>query len=89
MLKGMRRWLEVEALAQVEVTSEDPTHPIESGLLVASASDWRAAHAGPQTVRLLFDRPQPSKGIYLEFREDEFARTQEFVLRSSNRAAIL
>ena len=70
-----RRWLDVGALAQGEVTSEDPTHPIESGLLAGSASGWRAAHAGAQTVRLLFDQPQPIKRIYLEFREDELAHT--------------
>ena len=70
-----QRWLDVEGLTQVEVTSEDPTHPIESGLLAASASGWRAAHAGPQRVRLLFDQPQPIKRIYLKFREEELART--------------
>ena len=81
-------WLNVEALAQVEVTSEDAAHPIESGLLPGprTASGWRAAHPGPQTVRLVFDQPQRIKHIYLEFREDELARTQQFVLRwSSNR----
>ena len=28
-----QRWLNLDALAQVEVTSEDAAHPIESGLL--------------------------------------------------------
>jgi hypothetical protein len=79
-----QHWLDVEGVAQVEVTSEDPTHPIESGLLPASASGWRAADAGRQTVRLLFDQPQRIKRIYLEFREDESARTQQFVLRWSS-----
>jgi len=37
-------WLNVEPLAQVEVTSEDATHPIEAALLQANASGWRALH---------------------------------------------
>ena len=79
-------WLNVEALAQVEVTSEEPTHPIESGLLPTSGSGWRAAYGGAQTVRLMFYQPQRIKHIHLEFGEDELARTQQFVLRwSSNR----
>lgn len=81
-----QQWLNVDALAQVEVTSEDAAYPIESGLLPGTASGWRAAHPGPQTVRLLFDQPQRINRIHLEFHEDELARTQQFVLRwSSNR----
>jgi hypothetical protein len=79
-----RHWLNVEPLAQVEVTSEDAAHPIESALLPAASSGWRAAQPGPQTVRLVFDEPQRLKRIYLEFREDELERTQQFVLRWSS-----
>ena len=79
-----RHWLNVEPLAQVEVTSEDAAHPIESALLPATAPGWRAAHAGPQTVRLLFSQPQRLKRVHLEFREDERERTQQFVLRWSS-----
>ncbi len=39
-------WLNVEGLAEVEVTSEDAAHPIESALLPGRASGWRAA--GPK-----------------------------------------
>src|ERR1044071_2608185 len=46
-------WLALEDLAQVEVTSEDPTHPIELGLLQNRESGWRAAGPGPQIVRLI------------------------------------
>ena len=53
-----QHWLDLEALAQVEVTSEEPTHPIESGLLPTSGSGWRAAYGGAQTVRLMFYQPQ-------------------------------
>jgi len=78
-----QQWLNVEALAQVEVTSEDAAHPIESGLLPGTESGWRAAQPGPQTVRLIFDRPLRIKRLHLEFHEDELERTQQFVLRWS------
>ena len=79
-----QHWLDLEALAQVEVTSEEPTHPIESGLLPTGGSGWRAASGGAQTVRLMFYQPQRIKQLYLEFREDELPRTQQFVLRWSS-----
>ena len=44
-------WLDVEGLAEVEITSEDAAHPIESALLLGLASGWRAAGPGKQTIR--------------------------------------
>ena len=76
-------WLDLEALARVEVTSEDAAHPIESALLTVGAIGWRAESPGEQTVRLLFDAPQRLRRIRLLFREEKEARTQEFVLRWS------
>jgi len=76
-------WLDLEALARVEVTSEDAAHPIESALLTVGAMGWRAESPGEQTVRLLFDAPQRLRRIRLLFREEKEARTQEFVLRWS------
>ena len=76
-------WLDVSKVAQVELTSEDPRHPIESALLSGGHSGWRAGQAGPQTIRLLFDKPQELRRIRLDFEETEIARTQEFVLRWS------
>jgi hypothetical protein len=76
-------WLDLEALAQVEVTSEDAAHPIESALLTVGATGWRAQSPGEQTIRLLFDRAQSVRRIRLVFREENEARTQEFVLRWS------
>jgi hypothetical protein len=73
-------WLDLEGLAQVEVTSEDPAHPIESALLPGTESGWQAAQAGRQTIRLIFDRPQALRRIELLFIEPDIARTQEFVL---------
>ena len=43
-------WLDLEALARVEVTSEDAAHPIESALLPVGATGWRAESPGEQTV---------------------------------------
>ena len=76
-------WLDLEALARVEVTSEDAAHPIESALLTVGATGWRAESPGEQTVRLLFDAPQRLRRIRLLFREQKQARTQEFILRWS------
>ena len=79
-----QQWLNLETLAQVEVTSEDATHPIESGLIPGAESGWRAAQPGQQTVRLIFDQPQTIKRMHLVFQENEQERTQQFVLRWSS-----
>ena len=78
------QWLNVETLAQVEVTSEDAAHPIESALIPGTGSGWRAAQPGQQTIRLLFDEPQRIRRFYLVFQEDDLERTQQFVLRCSS-----
>lgn len=77
-------WLDLEQLAQVELTSEDADHPIESALLLGASPGWRAQQPGKQTIRLLFDNPCTIKRIYLVFQENKLARTQEFVLRWSS-----
>jgi hypothetical protein len=74
-------WLDLDAIAQVEISSEDEAHPIESALLPGRGSGWRASQPGKQTLRLLFDEPQSVKRIHLLFVENEKSRTQEFVLR--------
>ncbi len=78
-----RDWLNVEGIAEVEVTSEDAAHPIESALLLGDGSGWRAAEPGEQTIRLLFDPPQRLRRIRLKFMETGVERTQEYVLRWS------
>src|SRR5271165_4440188 len=78
-----RGWLELDRAAVVEVTSEAAAHTIEGALLNEGGRGWRAATLGVQTVRLLFDKPQTITHIRLVFKEQEFARTQEFVLRWS------
>lgn len=76
-------WLDLEHLAEVEITSEDTAHPVESALLPGRNSGWRAAASGEQTIRLVFDDPQRLKRIRLVFVEPDVERTQEFVLRWS------
>ncbi len=76
-------WLDLERLAQVEITSEAAGYPIESALIPGMGSGWRADQPGEQTLRLLFDQPLRLARIHLVFHEDEQARTQEFVLRWS------
>ena len=78
------KWLDLEELVEVEVTSEDPEFPIESALLPRGTSGWRASGPGEQTIRLLFTQPQPLRRIVLEFVEPAVERTQEFVLRWSS-----
>jgi len=76
-------WLDLERLAQVEITSEDVDHPIESALIPSIGSGWQAATPGEQTIRLLFDEPLRLRRIHLVFYEGDRERTQEFVLRWS------
>ncbi len=76
-------WLELERLAQVEVTSEDPQFPIEFALVPGSGRNWRAGKAGEQTILLMFNKPQRLRRIRLNFVEPEIERTQEFTLNWS------
>lgn len=79
-----QQWLNLEALADVEVTSEDAAHPIESALIPGTGSGWRAEQPGQQTIRLLFHEPQRIKHMNLVFQETARERTQQFVLRWSS-----
>ena len=76
-------WLDLEPLAQVEVTSEEVGFSIEAALIPGRGPGWRAAQPGEQTIRLLFDEPLQLGRVHLVFQEDERERTQEFVLRWS------
>jgi hypothetical protein len=79
-------WLNLECLAEVEITSEDATHPIESAVLPGEGAGWRAGVPGKQTIRLLFAPPQRLHRIRLNFVEPVTERTQEYVLRWSSDA---
>ena len=76
-------WLDIEQLAQVEITSEDPAFPIESALIPGTHPGWRAAHPGAQRIRLVFDAPQSLHRLHLVFSEAQHERTQEFVVQWS------
>ena len=76
-------WLDLEKLAEVEITSEDEAHPIESALLPGQVKGWRAAEPGKQSIRLIFEQPQALQRIWLNFVDSENERTQEYVLRWS------
>ncbi|HEX3879697.1 MAG TPA: hypothetical protein VHW24_22090 [Bryobacteraceae bacterium] len=73
-------WLQLDT-ASVEVTSEEPNHPIEHALTCRNAGGWRAATAGEQLIRLAFDEPVDVRRIQLRFVETNVERTQEFSLR--------
>jgi hypothetical protein len=76
-------WLDVGAIAQVEVTSEDSQYPIESAFTEGNTGGWRASEQGKQTIKLFFDEPQRIRRIWLQFVELERERTQQFTLQWS------
>lgn len=74
-------WLNLEEVAEVEISSEELAYPIECALLANQSSGWRAADSGKQIIRLLFAKPQQLKRICLCFTETNTERTQEFRIR--------
>ena len=80
-------WLDLESIASVQLTSEDPAFAIENALIAnpeRNETGWRAATPGVQTITLNFDTPQSLRRIFLHFIEHETERSQEFVLRYSS-----
>ena len=75
--------MDLGQIATVEVTSEDPSFPIESAFSANSGVGWRASQKGEQQVRLIFDQAQAVRRIQLHFLEPKFDRLQEFTLRWS------
>jgi hypothetical protein len=76
-----QEWLNIEEIARVEVSSEDPQYPIESAFKRAETPGWRASQPGEQTIRLLFDEPKDIRRIWVHFSEPQVERTQQFTLR--------
>ncbi len=76
-------WLDLGAIAEVEITSENPEHPIESALIPGQASGWRAGAPGKQKIRLLFAPAHKITRIQLHFKESSVERTQQYVLQWS------
>lgn len=73
-------WLDLEEIAQVELTSEDSAFPIEHALGRTVTAGWRAAGTGPQAIRLLFDEPQTIRRIQVHFVDRASERSQEFAI---------
>ena len=73
-------WIDIERHAEVDVSSEEASHPVESAFRHGDAEYWRAAEPGAQTLRLRFDDPRHIRRIRLVFTERASARTQEFLL---------
>ena len=80
-------WLDLEQIATVEVTSEEPDFPIESVFSSEDGPGWRASQKGVQQIRIIFDRPLSVHRIQLRFLEPELERTQEFSVRWSSTEA--
>jgi hypothetical protein len=78
--RSPQAWIDLEDVAEVEVTSEDPLHPVEHALLPVDEPGWRASGPGAQTIRLVFPDPQRIRLVRLEFHEPDSERTQEFTL---------
>jgi hypothetical protein len=53
-------WLDLQEIATVEVTSEDPSFPIEAAFNSEAGSGWRAAEAGDQQIRIISINPPRS-----------------------------
>jgi hypothetical protein len=80
-------WLDLDSIARVQLTSEDPAFPVENALSSnpeLNEFGWRAGSPGPQTLTFLFDTPQTIKRVLLHFMENKIERSQEFVLRYSS-----
>ena len=73
-------WRDLERIARVEISSEDPQFPIEHALGKAATTGWRAATTGPQVIRLFFDEPLTIKHLNLHFAEKVAERSQEFAV---------
>jgi len=76
-------WLDLNAIAEVEVTSESPEHPIDAAFSPDERTGWKATATGTQTIRLIFRQVQTIRRIRLEFVERDIERSQEFALHYS------
>jgi hypothetical protein len=76
-------WIDLEDIARVEVTSEDPSFPVEGAFNLTGGPGWRASEPGEQQIRLLFAEPIAVRRIQIRFEEATRERTQQFTLRWS------
>ena len=77
---GNEPWLDLDLIATIEITSEDPQFPIEQALGNISTDGWRASAKGPQVIRLKFDTPTTIRHIHLDFADLAVERSQEFAI---------
>ncbi len=76
------QWLDLDCVAEIEITSEDPEYPIDSAITGdGHGTGWRAANPGEQMIRICFLKPTSLRRIRVIFEEQSTRRTQEFVLR--------
>lgn len=79
-------WLDLDELAEVEISSEDPQFPIEDAFSRIPTAGWRASKTGPQTIRLIFEQPVKIRRIRIRFAESSVERSQEFALYAQSAA---
>lgn len=81
-------WRDLERIARVEITSEDPAFPIEHALGKTETTGWRAEGTGPQVIRLHFDEPQTIHRIQVHIIEKAVERSQEFAVYAGSGAEL-
>jgi hypothetical protein len=81
-------WRDLERIARVEISSEDPQFPIEHALGKKVTTGWRAAETGPQLIRLHFDEPMNIKRLQLHFVDKAAERSQEFAVYAGSGAEL-
>ena len=75
--------MSVADIASVQVSSEDPSYPIDHAFdnhRGPGGTRWMAGEVGEQTIILAFDQPQRVQKVGLEIEEPETSRTQELSL---------
>ena len=75
-------WLDLEAVAAVEVSSEAPGFPVEGALVPSSKAGWQAASTGEVQIQLRFDTPVDIAQVLLQVIDPEHERSQEWSLRA-------
>ncbi len=76
------KWLDLETLAQVEVSSEADGFPVEGVFTPGSSRPWQAAFPGVARLVLRFDAPLLIAQVLLHCVDAEHERTQEWALRA-------
>ncbi len=73
-------WLDLEAIAHVQISSEDDLFPIEHALGQTISTGWRGSLPGPQVIRLIFDEPIELHHVQIHIIERASERSQELAL---------